>query len=445
MRSWNGAARLRALWQEVTDSLWFLPALITLGAGALAVLLVNVDAGIDAEERSELWWLFGGGAEGARGVLGAIAGSIITVTGVVFSVTIVALQLASSQFTPRVLRQFMGSRPNQVVLGVFIGTFTYTLLVQRTVRGATDDVEVFVPALAVTGAVLLALVSIGFLIFFINHAARSIQASVVIDNIARDTLRVLALTYPEEPAIAADAPPGPARPIGARTSGYIQAIAYDALLRTASDRDLVVRVERMPGDFVLEAQPLLAAWRTRADGSAEAAVLDEDAAEELIGTLHVGMERTSHQDVRFGVIELTDVAVKALSPSINDPTTAINVIDRLGEVLLALARCPPPGRARRDDAGVARVLLTRPDLSCVLDLAVNQLRHFAAGTPAVAVRLIDMLGAVSSLAPASARACISTHIRQVLDAALRSIEDPHDRIYLSTSAQRALTRDAMEA
>ncbi|MBA2243389.1 MAG: DUF2254 domain-containing protein, partial [Gemmatimonadetes bacterium] len=171
-------ARLTMVWVKVRDSLWFLPALLTLLASGLAMLVVELEKrGVLALGDSD-HWLLGGGAEGARGVLSAIAGGLITVTGVVFSVTIVALQLASSQFTPRVLRNFTADRSNQLVLGVFIGTFTYTLLVLRTVRSPTPDQEAFIPRIAVALAVGLVLLSIAFLIFFINHAARSIQVSV---------------------------------------------------------------------------------------------------------------------------------------------------------------------------------------------------------------------------------------------------------------------------
>jgi uncharacterized membrane protein len=191
-------ARIRALWSGIIDSLWFLPAVMTAAGGALALVLVRLDASVVGPlESSDLGWLFTGGAAGARGVLAAISGSLITVTGVVFSVTIVALQLASSQFTPRVLRQFMSDRANQLVLGVFIGTFTYSLLVQRTVRAVLEEGgTAFVPSVSVTVAVILALVSIGFLIFFIDHAARSIQADVILQRVTHDTLDAIHLRLP---------------------------------------------------------------------------------------------------------------------------------------------------------------------------------------------------------------------------------------------------------
>lgn len=426
-------ARLKALWHDIADSLWFLPALLTLAAGGLALVLVRLDARLDLGRRPELWWLFGGGADGARGVLGAIAGSVMTVTGVVFSVTIVALQLASSQYTPRLLRQFMADRANQLVLGVFIGTFTYTLLVQRTVRGAGEEIPMFVPSIAVTGAVVLALISIGFLIFFINHAARSIQASVIIDRVAHETLRALATTFPDSEEVpgAVKVPDSPPQRVRAGGTGYVQAIGDATLLKLAAQHGLLVRVERSPGEFVMAGELLASAWSERE--------VDEGVTGEVQGALHLGMMRTPHQDPTLGVIELVDVAVKALSPSINDPTTAINVLDRLGEVLLAAARCPQQERVLCDQAGTPRVLLVRPKLPAILQLAIDPVRHFGAGVPAVAAHLLTMLGRTMALAPAWAQADFRAHIERVLAASLRVLEDPYDRDLIRTAAERALS------
>lgn len=175
--------KFHLMWNGLRASLWFLPGLIVVCSVVLAVALVEIDGRVRPEFLAEYSRLFGAGAEGSRGMLGAIAGSMITVAGVTFSITIVALSLASSQYTPRILRNFMSDRANQSVLGVFVGVFTYCIVVMRTVRGG--DEGVFVPSLAVTFAVFLAIVGIGFLIFFIHHTAESIQASSVIASAAR--------------------------------------------------------------------------------------------------------------------------------------------------------------------------------------------------------------------------------------------------------------------
>lgn len=208
--------RLRLLWTRVRDSLWFLPGVLTLVGAGLAITVTQLEeVGVfDVEILRS--WAFGGGVDGARGVLGAIAGGLITVTGVVFSVTIVALQLASSQFTPRVLRNFTADRGNQLVLGVFIGTFTYTLLVLRTIRSADDGEDPFVPRVGVTLAVVLVLVAIGILIFYINHSARSIQVAAILERVAHRTIGDVRRLFPQEIGHPDEArPPDPCGPAGA--------------------------------------------------------------------------------------------------------------------------------------------------------------------------------------------------------------------------------------
>ncbi|MBA3415826.1 MAG: DUF2254 domain-containing protein, partial [Chloroflexia bacterium] len=249
--------RIRSWGHNLRDGLWFVPALMTSVAVVLALLLVRVDQRLLLDRRAEAMWLFGGGAEGARGVLTAISSTMITVTGVVFSITIVALQLASSQFTPRVLRSFTGDRGNQIVLGAFISTFTFALLVLRAVRSATEDGQTFVPSVSVTMAIALTLASIGLLIYYIHHAARSIQAAVVIDRAANDALGVIDglfpadVGHPVDPAAEFPLLTAPGTPVRSVGSGYVQAINADSLFDLADRDQLVVRLEPRIGEFVL--------------------------------------------------------------------------------------------------------------------------------------------------------------------------------------------------
>lgn len=432
-------ARLRTLWFDLLDSLWFIPGAITLVGAVLAVLLVNInDAVLGGLDPTTRWWAFGGSAEGAAGVLGAIASSIITVTGVVFSVTIVALQLASSQFTPRVLRQFTADRANQIVLGVFIGTFTYTLLVQRTLRSGNG--QEYVPNIAVTGAVVLALVSIGFLIFFINHAARSIQASVIIDGVTRDTLDVVRDTFPERlregerahtPA-AGDYTGGredEPRRIGARAAGYIQSVDTRALRNLARQRQLLVQLEVDIGRYVLPGDDIMSVW--------PASDVDDDIVRELRDALLLGIERTPHQDLKLGVIELMDIAVKAMSPSVNDPTTALNAIDRMGEILLELAWRRRGDHVETSPDGRPLLITRRPELDDTVGIAFDQVRHYAAGNPTVAIAMIRLLGRLADLAPHE-RAVFATHLREVVSAAEREVTDAVDRQRLQRAIREAM-------
>ena len=434
-------ARLKAFWLNMIDSLWFVPAVLTGVGGAAALLLVRFnDVLLGEVDPTTRWWAFGGTAEGAAGVLSAIAGSIITVTGVVFSVTIVALQLASSQFTPRVLRQFTADRANQIVLGVFIGTFTYTLLVQRTLRTG-DGEAAFVPNLAVTGAVILALVSIGFLIFFINHAARSIQASVIIDSVAEDTLRTIREVVPERMEAGFDEPVleagqytegrnERASSVECERSGYVQELDRAALKKIASKHHLLVRMDVEIGRYILAGEPVMTVW--------PAADVTPEARAGLRGALLTGMERTPHQDLKLGVIELMDIAVKAMSPSVNDPTTALNAIDRLGEILLELARRKRGDLVELSGNNRPLLILRRPRLEDTLAIAFDQVRHYAASNPTVAIALTRLLGRLAAMAPASAAPAFIEQLLEVKNTAERKITDPVDRRRYDSAAAEAL-------
>lgn len=390
-------ARLRIRWVHVRDSLWFLPGVLTLGAAALAVLMTHLEKRGIIGTGDPYHWLFGSGVEGARGVLSAIAGGLITVTGVVFSVTVVALQLASSQFTPRVLRHFTADRANQAVLGVFIGTFTYSLLVLRVVRSEADDEQAFVPRISVALAVGLVLVSIGFLIFFINHASRSIQVSVILARVTGLTLSQIERLFPAtvgEPFRPSDpdanVPSGDPAYVSAIEAGYLQAVGGEGLLALGEECGVVIRMERRIGEHVLPGSRIAAVWpEDRVD----------DAVVDRIRTAFVlGSERTPDQDVEFGIIEIADIAVKALSPGINDPTTASHCIDRLAELLLALGTREPP-RDLRTDGGTVHFIARHLEYERAVALAFDPIRHFGSDNPVIVSKLREALEQLLELVP----------------------------------------------
>lgn len=381
--------RVKLMWERIHSSLWFIPTVLTLSAVALATFTVWIDQH-HISRSSSSWFILISGAEGARGVLATIAGSIITVTGVVFSITIVVLQLASSQFSPRVLRNFTTDRANQVVLGVFIGTFTYALLVLRTVRSEIDDYDRFVPSLSVNLAVVLALVSMGFLIYFINHIARAIQAETIVARVAQDTLKVVEKLFPDE--LGEDAGDGaitheyaatrPALVVGAAASGFIQSVDEDAIMVYAEEHDVVLRLEQPIGAFIIDGDPLVAVMH---------AAPPEGAGDELRRMVQLGVERTPFQDVERGLIELTDIAVRALSPGINDPTTAIACIHRLTEIFTALGSRRFPEAARVGQNGHVRVIVQPPQFDQLVRLAYGQIREHGSRISAVTDRLTESL------------------------------------------------------
>lgn len=427
-------ARVWMVWVMVRDSLWFIPGVMTIAAVGLAFLATQAEEHGFLAELAEHAWIFGGGVEGARGVLGAIAGGLITVTGVVFSVTIVALQLASSQFTPRVLPDFTSDRGNQLVLGVFIGTFTYTLLVLRNVRSGGPGEEPFVPRIGVTLAVVLVLVSIGFLIYFINHSARSIQVAEILDRVSRRTLGDVHRLFPEQvghadESVTPDPRSAPAKslPVRAARSGYLQAVDSVSLFRIGFDKGVVIGMEPQIGEFILAGQVLA---RVSPDGGE-----DEEVTAAVRTAFVLGLERTPEQDVEFGIIEISDIAVKALSPAINDPTTAFQCIDRLGEILLAFGNRNPP-RARRTEDGRVHFIARYTTFERAVGLAFDQIRYHGAQNPAIARKLLATLAQLRELVPEGRRGPLLEQREALLRETRYSVENPADRREVEEAAAR---------
>ena len=416
--------RLRGLVERLRSSLWFVPALIVAGCVALAVALVEMDW-LDRDELvTRFPRLFGAGADGSRALLSAIAGSMITVVGVTFSITVVTLALASSQYTSRVLQNFMRDRGNQAVLGVFAGVFAYCLVVLRTIRGGEDGM--FVPALAVLGAVLLSFVAIGFLIFFIHHIATSIQATSIIAAAAAETLHAIDHLFPAElgrgaaePGLEGGEPDGVQgwTAIPARRTGYVQGVNGDALFEFARAGGGVLRMERGVGDFVIEESPL---------ASLSGAGVEPSTIAKLNAAFTVGRDRTVHQDAGYGIRQIVDIALRALSPGINDTTTAINGIDFLGAILARLAarRVETPHRA---DRGQLRLIARGPTFAGLLAESFDEIRQNAAGHAAVLIRILEVLRIVHARThdPGRYRA-IEEQMDLIAETADRSIPSPHD-------------------
>ncbi|HEX2140756.1 MAG TPA: DUF2254 domain-containing protein [Candidatus Limnocylindria bacterium] len=421
---------VRRILSQVRNSLWFVPGLWVVLAGTLAFGTLAVDSAAPELARSvEL--LFGGSPEGARSVLESIAGSMITVAGVVFSITIVALQLASSQLSPRVLRNFMRDRRSQSVLGALIGTFFYSLLVLRAIRTGGDGRDAFVPSLAVTVAIVLAAVAVAMLVFFIHHIARRIQVSTIVDSIATETLEAIGKEWrgdQDETSGAATAPPGLPGSVPATTSGYLQLVDTDGLLDTAAELDLVVRVEARPGDWVQAGTPLFAVWPMEAGG--------QRIHERLNQQVTLGAERSLEQDAGFGIRQLVDVAVKALSPGINDPTSARDCINRLAQLLIAIGQAPSRSASLSKDDRL-RVILSLRDFGDLVDLAFDELRHYAGSTPAVAIALADALSTVRSQVDVGLRGPLERQARLLLECA-DEIRPDGDRERVAASVQRVL-------
>lgn len=435
--------KLRARYEQLRSSFWFVPTLMSVGAALLALVTLAIDARLSDEVRSGLTWLYGGSPEGARSLLSTVASSAITVAGTTFSITIAALSLASSQFGPRLLRTFVRDTGNQVVLGTFVATFLYCLLVVRTVRGL-EDTRV-VPHLSVTVGVLLAIANLGVLIYFIHHVAMSLRADQVIAAVGHDLDDAVAHLFPkqlghglvaqragvEAPAAPATAAPD-AIPVALDHDGYLQVLDIDTLMGLATEHDLVVTLLRRPGDFIVADEPAALVW--------PAGRVDDELREAITGAFILGRERSAQQDVLFVVNQLVEVAARALSPGINDPFTAITCLDRLGAVLCRVARLPLPDGRRYDEGGRLRVIATPIRFDELVDAAFDQIRYYGRDNLLVMGRLLETLARVGEAADEWRRAPLLRQARLAYEGSRDALPTDGDRETLAERYQATLTQ-----
>ncbi len=419
--------KLKRLWNSIRDSFWFFPSLIVALSMGLAVSLIEIDSTAGIEGWLALWpRVFGASAEGARGMLSTIAGSMMTVVGVTFSMILVTLTLASSQYTSRILRNFVRNRVTQVVLGLFASVFTYCLIVLRTIRGGEENG--FVPSLAVTVAVLFAIGGIGVLIFFIHHIAASIQASSIIASVAGETIESIDRLFPDkfgEELEGGDE--GQSSPIAKRQwqsvcaskSGYIQSLDNATLLRVAREEKTVVRMERGIGEFVVQGTPLVSLMRDEAPGDGLCA--------ELHNAYGIDRYRTVEQDAGFGIRQLVDMALRALSPGINDTTTAVMCVDYLTAILTRLAARDIAASHRYED-GELRVITIGPSFASLVAESFDQIRGSAEGNLAIMLRLLGALETIGSATESMTRKRILLVQAQcIAELAECSLKFSHDR------------------
>jgi uncharacterized membrane protein len=410
--------RLRHPWRALTGSLWFVPVMMNVGAVLLAVVMVSLSHVADRETLVRWPRVFGADADSSREMLATIAAAMMTVAGITFSITMLAVSQASNQYTPRILRNFMADRVNQFTLGTFTGIFVYCLVVIRTIRG--DEELRFIPAIAVLAAFALAILGIGVLVLFVHHVAASLQASTILARVRDETIHAVDRLFPEPVGDeAADAERHPTAvawtPVPARRTGYIAGLDADALLHFARRCDTVVRMERGIGEHVVAGSPLV---------SLAGHVPDAEAS--LDALYDIAPFRTVHQDAAFGIGQMVDIAVKALSPGVNATSTALAAIDALSAVLARLADRRVEERVRAWD-GAARVVTRGPTFESLVRDAVGEVRRNGAGNVPVLVRLLQALETVAERTGSPARRrVVEAHGRLVLATAERSIRDAED-------------------
>jgi uncharacterized membrane protein len=434
----NVLARRRVLWDYLGGALWVLPTVSVVAFLIAGALLSRVSVDTDAP----LWPLaFQGTAEDARGILIVVSATMITVTGLVFALTIVALQIASGQYSPRLLRNFMRDRGTQVVLSVFVGAFAYSTAGLHTVGIQRAGGEAVVPRLAVSGSLLLGLASVGVLIYFIHHLAHSIQIDAIMSTVERETCWVIDDVYPDQPGTLEQEercsdPPAWAVVLPAGRSGYVQVVQPAPLIRAAADHDLVIRLARQVGDHVVEGTTLAWAWRRVPDQSPVDPRLLRATLDDAVA---IGFERTMVQDVPFGLRRLVDIGNKALSPAINDPYTGIQAVQHLSVLLCRLAGRRLGDRLYHDEQGRLRVAVPLPQFADYLRLGTAQIRRSGAKEPAVARCLIRLFKDVGSSAVGDdRRRTCARHIWLVLEDAKRETAQPADLELVQADGAAAL-------
>lgn len=418
-------AHWRTLWEKLHTSFWFVPGVVIAAAVALSAMTLALDRSFDEAYVNSLPLVFHDGVEGARSLLSAVAASMITVTGVTFSVTIVAFTLASSQFTPRLLRNFMRDLGNQMVLGIFIATFAYCLCILRVVGGPTGD---FIPRISVTCGFAMTAISIGALVYFIHHASSLIQAQSIIASIGVELDRALRPLYPEETGsdpvnnAANELPPDfdrRATEICGRESNYIEAISTDGLMSLAERHDLVIAIDRRPGDFLGEGEVLARGFPAES--------MTEEVRANIARAFVFGPQRTQTQDPEFMLNELVEIAVRALSPGINDPATAVLCIDRLSASLMSVAARPIPSSHRCGKNGQLRLVAKHYGFAGLVDAAFDQIRQYGRNSVPVTMRLLEALHRVATRAGREAdRETVSRHAKMIERGSRDAEFDPND-------------------
>ncbi|HVL79646.1 MAG TPA: DUF2254 domain-containing protein [Sphingomicrobium sp.] len=435
------------LLEPIRSSYWFVPSVMSVAAIALGIVTVWLDSGPAADWLDGLGWYQSVKPDGAHEVLSTIAGSMITVAGVVFSITIVAISFAASQYGPRILTNFMSDRGNQVTLGTFVATFLYCLVVLRTIRGGDED---FVPQLAVMVGLLFALASIGVLIYFIHHVTQSIHINTITSRVARQLVGSIERRFP---ACVGDPPDqsddqraafrrkaeeafgnGDVARIASNKDGYLQAVDDDRLLSIACEHRLLLRLDHGPGEFLYRGGTVLLAHPSGR--------VSEEIADELRKSWTVGSDRTPEQDILFLIDELVEIAARALSTGVNDPYSAMTCTNWLAAGLAEIARRQSPSPYRLDDKGELRLIVEPSLFDEHLQRGLGRLRPYAARDVNAATHFLAAIAGLGEQnLSARQRELLGEEADALLDLARRELDGPSkDRV----EEQMAITRRALD-
>ena len=388
-----------SLREELRTNLWLVPLIEVVAAVVLFAITYALDrAAFDGAFRVPGWAL-SGSPDAARQILTTVAAAIITVVGVVFSIVIVALTLTSTQFGPRMLRNFIRDPGTQITLGTFVGTFVYSVLALGSI--GQESHGDFVPHISITVTLVLLVADLGVLIYFIHHIATVIQLPHVIAGIAGDLSRAIetqlgnatASVTPPAADAALAAQPGPGGTVAAPRSGYLQFIDRRTLVPIAARADVVIHMLHRPGHFLVQGHPYATVWPAERAGLV---------AEELARAHVTGPYRTLVQDVSFGLDQLVEIALRALSAAVNDTFTAMTCVDWIGDSLYKVTGAWAPRHVYRDQAGQIRVITTEPTYERLVQRSFEKIRQSSRGMPAIMIRQLDALAKIMQRATLAA-------------------------------------------
>ncbi|MBR0552126.1 DUF2254 domain-containing protein [Stakelama marina] len=423
--------------ERLNASYWFLPALLTLGAIALSFVTFWIDTRLGTDWLKDVGWLHSSKPDGARSLLSTIAGSMISVAGTVFAITIAAVVYASGNYGPRLLTNFMTDRGNQLSLGVFIADFVYCLMILRTIRQPdeaglfqTPGNPGFVPELSLIVALALTLLSVAVLVFFLHHVPDSIRINSVVASIGKRAIHEVEKRFPEDDKGTRMARPvaGELAPVRAKRAGYVEVIDFRRLGEICEKQGIAVRLRVRPGDFIHPDMVVL-----HIEGTAGDEVPDK-----LRSAFATGESRTPSQDIEYLIDELVEIALRALSPGINDPFTAITCLHWLSATTASLAMrdlaCDSDGRPY----GQNNVYAMPDDFKHFVERGFGSVRSSAAGS-AIASRVF-----VASLADAAAGSPSEERKRLLKDEARLLLDQAEGALHGPALDELRETVDAFE-
>jgi len=419
--------KLQNFWEELNASFWFVPILMLLIAIGSAIGFIYIDSQIEYSPEGILKYLLPASVDSARSILAIIAGAMIGVAGTVFSITLVVLTLASSQLGSRLVRNFMYDKFNQVVLGTYVSSFVYCLIILSSLK-QHDDFK-FIPAISVIAALALAIAGIILLVVFIHHVSMSIQSDKVISDISEAMTRSIRKLFPDEigheegkyvPDISAlKQEYAFKQEVRGNKSGYLKSVDGQGLMNIAEDNDCIIILRHRPGDYLVQDMVLCEILCNEECGNEVHEKIQDDF---IIGKVRIPM-----QDAEFSIHQMVEVAARALSPGVNDPYTANACIDNLTSIMCYLAGAEFPSPYRYDSQNKLRLIAAKHTFSGMLNASFNQIRQYGEGSPSVMIRLMEAMNTISTFSRNRDQdELIMQHAEMIMNAAEEAFSEKRD-------------------